>query len=433
MMTFIVIVLLFFAGFGIPLFIVIGGIALSAFYFVVEVNPATLFTDFFRITSAPAMVAIPLFIFTGYLLADSKTPRRIVNFSNALLGWLPGGLALVALLCCAGFTAFTGASGITIVAVGAILFPALLEEKYPEKFSLGLVTMGGGLGTLFIPCLPIIIYGVISKTNIEELFLAGLIPGFLRIVLNLGYTTVVGVKHTSRRKFSWAEVKTSLFEIIWELPLPFIIIGGIIGGIFSAGEAAAIAAMYVLLVELLVTRDMDIRGIGQVIIKSMKMSGAIVIILGMALALTDVFIDKEVPMKVFDFINAHIESKIAFLLLLNVFLLIVGATMDIISACVVIVPIIVPVAKLYGIDPVHLGIIFLANLELGFITPPVGMSLFISSLKFNKPLPAVVVATLPFFIIALIGLLLITYVPDLSLFLVRLFSKSQIIDPSSLL
>ncbi|MFO7560331.1 MAG: TRAP transporter large permease subunit [Desulfobacterales bacterium] len=433
MMTFITIALLFFAGFGIPLFIIIGGIALSAFYFVIEVSPATLFTDFFRITSAPAMVAIPLFIFAGYLLAESKTPRRLVNFSNALLGWMPGGLALVALVCCAGFTAFTGASGITIVAVGAILFPALLEEKYPEKFSLGLVTMGGGLGTLFIPCLPIIIYGVISKTNIEELFIAGLIPGFLRIVLNLGYTTVIGVKHTSRRKFSWAEVKTSLLEIIWELPLPFLIIGGIIGGLFSAGEAAAISAMYVLLVQLLITRDLDIRGIGQVIIKSMKMTGAIVIILGMALALTDVFIDKEVPMKVFDFINKHIESKIAFLLLLNVFLLIIGAAMDIISACVVIVPIIVPVAQLYGIDPVHLGIIFLANLELGFITPPVGMSLFISSLKFNKPLPTIVVATLPFFIIALVGLLLITYIPDLSLFLVRLFSKSQMIDPASLL
>ncbi len=433
MMTFITIVLLFFAGFGIPLFIIIGGIALSAFYFVIEVSPATLFTDFFRITSAPAMVAIPLFIFAGYLLAESKTPRRLVNFSNALLGWMPGGLALVALVCCAGFTAFTGASGITIVAVGAILFPALLEEKYPEKFSLGLITMGGGLGTLFIPCLPIIIYGVISKTNIEELFIAGLIPGFLRIVLNLGYTTVIGVKHTSRRKFSLAEVKTSFFEIIWELPLPFLIIGGIVGGLFSAGEAAAISAMYVLLVQLLITRDLDIRGIGQVIVKSMKMTGAIVIILGMALALTDVFIDKEVPMKVFDFINKHIESKIAFLLLLNVFLLIIGAAMDIISACVVIVPIIVPVAQLYGIDPVHLGIIFLANLELGFITPPVGMSLFISSLKFNKPLPTIVVATLPFFIIALFGLLLITYIPDLSLFLVRLFSKSQMIDPASLL
>jgi len=191
--------------------------------------------------------------------------------------------------------------------------------------------------------------------------------------------------------------------------------------------------MYVLLVELFITRDMDIKGIGQVIIKSMKMGGAIVIILGMALGLTDVFIDKEVPMKIFTFINQHIESKIAFLLLLNVFLLVVGAAMDIISACVVIVPIIVPVAKLYGIDPVHLGIIFLANLELGFITPPVGMSLFISSLKFNKPLPTIVVATLPFFIIALFGLLLITYVPDLSLFLVRLFSKSQMIDPASLL
>jgi len=433
MMTIIVITTLLFAGFGIPLFIVIGGIALSAFYFIIQGSPATLFTDFFRITSAPSMVAIPLFIFAGYLLAESKTPKRLVNFSNALLGWMPGGLALVSLVCCAIFTASTGASGITIVAVGAILYPALIREKYPENFSLGLVTMGGGLGTLFIPCLPIIIYGVISKANIEELFIAGLIPGVLRIVMNGGYTTFVGLKHTSRRKFSWEEVKVSFLEIIWEMPLPFLVIGGIIGGLFSAGEAAAISAMYVLIVQLFITRDMDVRGVGQVIIKSMKMTGAIVIILGMALGLTDVLIDREVPMKMFDFINKHIESKIVFLLLLNIFLMIVGAAMDIISACVVIVPIIVPVAKLYGIDPIHLGIIFLANLELGFITPPIGMSLFISSLKFNKPLPVIFLATLPYFIIGLIGLLLITYIPDLSLFLVRLISKSQTIDPSSLL
>jgi len=433
MMTLIVITLLLFAGFGIPLFIVIGGIALAAFHYIIQGSTATLFTDFFRITSAPSMVAIPLFIFAGYLLAESKTPKRLVNFSNALLGWMPGGLALVSLVCCAIFTAFTGASGITIVAVGAILYPALIREKYPEGFSLGLVTMGGGLGTLFIPCLPIIIYGVISKANIEELFIAGLIPGLLRIVMNMGYTTVVGLKYTSRRKFSWGEVKSTFIDIIWELPLPFLVIGGIIGGWFSAGEAAAISAMYVLIVQLLITRDMDIRGVGQVIIKSMKMTGAIIMILGMALGLTDVFIDREVPMKMFDFINKHIESKIVFLLLLNGFLMIVGAAMDIISACVVIVPIIVPVAKLYGIDPIHLGIIFLANLELGFITPPIGMSLFISSLKFNKSLPVIFMATLPYFIIGLLSLLLITYIPDLSLFLVKLISQSKTIDPSSLL
>ena len=428
-MIFIVIGLITLAVFGAPLFIVIGGIAVAAFYFVLGISPATLFTDFFRITSAPAMVAIPLFIFAGYLLAESKTPRRLVNFSHAILGWLPGGLALVALLSCSIFTAFTGASGITIVAVGAILYPALVQEGYPERFSLGLVTVGGGLGTLFMPCLPIILYGIISKTNVENLFIAGLIPGMLRIVLNLGYTSYFGIKYTPKRKFSWPEVKKSLREIAWELPLPFLVIGGIIGGLFSASEAAAIAATYVLIIQLFITRDMDIRQIGRVIIQSMKMTGAILIILGMALGLTDFFIDQEVPMKIFDVINQHIDNKFTFLLLLNVFLLFVGASMDIFSACVVIVPIIVPIAKLYGIDPVHLGIIFLANLELGFITPPVGMSLFISSLKFDKSYPIIVKSILPFFIIAVIGLLLITYIPEISLFLLRFTAGSEIIDP----
>jgi C4-dicarboxylate transporter DctM subunit len=424
--------LVIFAVFGEPLFVVIGGIALAAFYFVLGISPATLFTDFFRITSAPAMVAIPLFIFAGYLLAESKTPKRLVNFSQAILGWMPGGLALVALISCSLFTAFTGASGITIVAVGAILYPALVKEGYPERFSLGLVTVGGGLGTLFMPCLPIILYGIISKTNVEDLFIAGLIPGVLRIVLNLFYTTYYGIKYTPRQKFSLLEVKKSLKEIAWELPLPFLVIGGIIFGLFSASEAAAIAATYVLIVELFFTRDMNFKQVGGVILQSMKMTGAILIILGMALGLTDFFIDREVPMKIFDVINQQISNKFTFLLLLNVFLLIVGASMDIFSACVVIVPIIVPIAKLYGVDPIHLGIIFLANLELGFITPPVGMSLFISSLKFERSYPTIVKSILPFFIIALIGLLMITYIPEISLFLLRFVSGGEMIDPLSL-
>ncbi len=431
-MIYIVLGLIILAVFGEPLFIIIGGIALAAFYFVLEIPPATLFTDFFRITTAPALVAIPLFVFAGYLLAESKTPRRLVNFSHALLGWMPGGLSLVALVSCAIFTAFTGASGITIVAVGAILYPALMQEGYPERFSLGLVTIGGGMGTLFMPCLPIILYGVISQTNVEDLFIAGLIPGLLRIALNLVYTSYFGIKYTPRRKFSGAEVKKSLKEIAWELPLPFLIIGGIVGGLFSAAEAAAIAAMYVLIIELFLTRDMTLKKVGGVIRDSMKMTGAIVIILGMALGLTDFFIDKEVPMKIFEVINRHVESKLTFLLLLNFFLLVVGASMDIFSACVVIVPIIVPIAKQYGIDPVHLGIIFLANLELGFITPPVGMSLFISSLKFDKSYPDIVKSIVPFFIIAVIGLLLITYIPDISLFLLRFIAGGKTIDPFSL-
>lgn len=432
-MIIIVIGLVVLAVFGEPLFVVIGGIALAAFYFVIGISPATVFTDFFRITSAPAMVAIPLFIFAGYLLAESKTPKRLVDFSQAVLGWMPGGLALVALISCSLFTAFTGASGITIVAVGSILYPALIKDGYPKDFSLGLVSVGGGLGTLFMPCLPIILYGIISQTNIEDLFIAGLIPGVLLIVLMAVYTTYFGVKYTSKQKFSWREVKKSLREIVWEAPLPFIIIGGIIFGIFSASEAAAIAAVYVLIVEFFFTRDLNLKGVGKVIIQSMKMNGAIIIILGMALGLTDFFIYQEVPMKIFNAISQHVSSQFTFLILLNLFLLVVGASMDIFSACVVIVPIIAPIAKQYGVNPVHLGIIFLANLELGFITPPVGISLFISSLKFEKSYPTIVKSVLPFFVIFLIGLIMITYIPQISLFLLRFVSGGVTIQPSMML
>ncbi len=426
-MIYIIIGLLTLAVCGEALFIVIGAIALIAFKFIIAIDPATMFSGFFRMTTIPAMVAVPLFVFAGYLLAESKAPSRLINFTNALLGWMPGGLPLVALISCAIFTAFTGASGITIVAIGAVLYPALNQEGYPKKFSLGLVTIGGGLGTLFLPCLPLVLYGVISQTSVEDLFIAGLIPGILRIVLNLFYTTYTGRKLIKREKFSLAEVKKSLREIIWELPLPFLIIGGIFAGLFSAGEAAAIAAAYVLVVEVFIKRDIKIKAVGGVIKESMKMTGAIIVIVGMALALTDFFIDQEIPMKIFEAIKAHIGGKITFLLLLNGFLLIVGCLMDIFSACVVIVPIIVPIAKLYGIDPIHLGIIFLANLELGFITPPVGISLFISSLKFKESYPVVVRSILPFFIICIIGLLLITYVPDISLFLLQFVSRKGLI------
>ncbi len=426
-MIYIIIGLLTLAVCGEALFIVIGAIALIAFKFIIAIDPATMFSGFFRMTTIPAMVAVPLFVFAGYLLAESKAPSRLINFTNALLGWMPGGLPLVALISCAIFTAFTGASGITIVAIGAVLYPALNQEGYPKKFSLGLVTIGGGLGTLFLPCLPLVLYGVISQTSVEDLFIAGLIPGILRIVLNLFYTTYTGRKLIKREKFSLAEVKKSLREIIWELPLPFLIIGGIFAGLFSAGEAAAIAAAYVLVVEVFIKRDIKTKAVGGVIKESMKMTGAIIVIVGMALALTDFFIDQEIPMKIFEAIKAHIGGKITFLLLLNGFLLIVGCLMDIFSACVVIVPIIVPIAKLYGIDPIHLGIIFLANLELGFITPPVGISLFISSLKFKESYPVVVRSILPFFIICIIGLLLITYVPDISLFLLQFVSRKGLI------
>ncbi|MFZ5562555.1 MAG: TRAP transporter large permease [Thermodesulfobacteriota bacterium] len=436
-MSFIILGLVLLAVFGEPLFIVIGGAAFASFYFTLHIHPATLFTDFYRLTTMPVFVAIPLFIFSGYLLAESRVPEKMLRFTNSLLGWIPGGLCLVALIACSIFTAFTGASAITIVAIGTLLYPAFIKDNYPENFTLGLITTSGSLGTLFMPCLPLILYGVIASQqtplNMEDMFIAGLLPGVLLLVLMWIYSFPFGLKHTRRQKFAVKELAASTVDIIWELPLPFFIIGGILAGLFSAPEAAAVAAIYVLLVEMFVTRDMTATKLIGVIRRSMIMNGSILIIVGMALGLTDVFVTLSVPDKIFAFICNYVTNKYVFLLLLNFFLIFVGMAMDIFSACAIIVPIVVPIAVKYGVDPVHLGIIFLANLELGFITPPIGMSLFISSIKFNKSFPTILRSVLPFFILLVIGLILITYVPELSLYLLRFTSQKNLIDPMDLL
>lgn len=436
-MHFIILGLIVLAVFGAPLFIVIGGAAFACFYFIIQISPSTLFTDFYRLTTMPVFVAIPLFIFSGYILAESRVPEKMLRFTHALLGWLPAGMCLVALIACSIFTAFTGASAITIVAVGTLLYPALIKDNYPENFTLGLITTGGSLGTLFMPCLPLILYGVIASQqaplNVEDMFIAGLLPGILLLVLMWIYSFFFGIKYTTQEKFSFSELGAATRDIIWELPLPFFIIGGILSGLFSAPEAAAIAVIYVLIIEMFVTRDMNATKLIQVIRRSMIMNGSILIIVGMALGLTDVFVTLSVPDKLFAIISDNISNKYVFLVLLNIFLLMVGTSMDIFSACAVVVPIIVPIAVKYGIDPVHLGIIFLTNMELGFITPPIGMSLFISSIKFNKSFPTILKSVIPFFLILVIGLLLITYIPDLSLYLLKFTSQKNLIDPSSLL
>lgn len=436
-MGFIIFGLILLAVFGEPLFIILGGAAFACFYFVLHIHPATLFTDFYRLTTMPVFVAIPLFIFSGYLLAESRMPEKMLRFTKALLGWIPGGLCLVALIACSIFTAFTGASAITIVALGTLLYPAFLKDNYPENFALGLITSSGGLGILFMPCLPLILYGVIASQqtalNVEDMFIAGLLPGVLRLVFMWIYSIPFGLKYTRRQEFTFKELQAATMDIIWELPLPFFIIGGILTGLFTAPEAAAVAAIYVLLVEMFIIRDMTVGKLIGVIRRSMIMNGSILIIVGMALGLTDVFVTLAVPDKIFAFICNYVTNKYVFLLLLNFFLLFVGMLMDVFSACAVVVPIVVPIALKYGVDPIHLGIIFLANLEIGFITPPIGMSLFISSIKFNKSFPTILRAVLPFFIILAIGLILITYVPELSLYLLRFTAKKNLIDPMDLL
>ena len=415
--------LLVLALLGAPLFAVIGAGALLGFHGS-GVDLSVVAIELYRIAETPVLLAIPLFTFAGYLLSESRAPHRLVRLSRALLGWMPGGLALVALVACAFFTAFTGASGITIVALGALLVPALRAGGYGENFSLGLVTTSGSLGLLFAPALPLILYAVIaqqlgiaSSATVENMFLAGILPGLLMLVLLAGYSvwTARGLELTP---FVWREAGAAVRDAGWELPLPVVVLGGIYGGWLAVSEAAAATAFYVLLVEVVIRREIPLRKLPRVMRESMIVVGGILVILGLSLASTNYLIDAEVPARLFEIIRDQVDSRIGFLLLLNLFLLVLGTMLDIFSALVLVVPLLLPVALGYGIHPVHLGIIFLANMQIGYFTPPVGMNLFIASYRFERPVLQLYRATLPWFLILLCALLLISYWPDLSLFLI---------------
>lgn len=408
---------------GAPLFAVIGASALVGFW-LAGIDPQAALIEVYRLTDMPVLVAIPLFTLAGYLLGESQAPQRLVRLSDALLGWLSGGLAIVALITCALFTAFTGASGITIVALGALLYPALQTAGYPERFSLGLVTSSGSLGILFAPSLPLILYGVIAQQldlpisiGIDELFLAGLLPGILMLAILGAYSVWQGRALTQGAPFDGGEAWAAVRDAAWELPLPIVVLGGIYGGFIAVSEAAAVAAIYVLVVEVAIRREITLAQLPRVLRDAMKLVGAILIILGVSLSSTNLLIDAQIPTRMFEAIQSVIQDRWTFLIVLNVFLLILGTTLEIFSALVIMVPIILPIALGYGVDPLHLGIIFLANMQIGYFTPPVGMNLFIASFRFGKPVMTLYRATLPFFFLLLAAVLIITYVPALSLWL----------------
>ncbi len=404
---------------GTPLFIVISGLALLLL-FSSGIDSSAIIIEMYRMATTPILVAIPLFALAGYLLSESKAPQRVFRLADAILGWLPGGLSIIALMICSVFTALTGATGITIIALGGILLPAMSRGRYPEQFSLGLLTTSGTLGLLFPPSLPLIIYAIVSKVQIDQLFLAGLLPGifmsFLLCIFSVQKATAAKVPQT---RFNGPEVLSALKESIWELPLPLVVLGGIYSGYFAVSEAAAITVVYVFLVEVVIYRDIKWRALPKVMRKSMVLVGGILIILGAALGLTNYLIDAEIPMKMFNFFKPRISSPLVFLVVLNLFLLAVGCIMDIFSALIVVVPIITPIALAYGIHPVHLGIIFLTNLHIGASTPPVGINLFISSSRFEKPVAKIIRASLPFLVVLLFSLAIITYLPWLSLALLK--------------
>ena len=407
------------ALFGLPLFLVLGGLALTLFT-ADGISGSAVIIEMTRLASSPMLVAIPLFTFAGTLFAEGGAPRRLVALSRELLGWMPGGLSLVALATCAFFTAFTGASGITIVAVGGLLLPALVSTGYPERFSLGLVTTNGSLGLLFPPSLPLILYAYVAGVSVDSLFRAGILPGILLVVLLGIYGARRGLKagvHTT--PFRRREAAKALRDAAWELPLPFVVLGGIYTGRVTVTEAASITALYALVAESLIYRDVPLRRLPGVVRSSMLMVAGILVIIGSAFGLTNWLVDAEVPMNLLAWMQGAFTSKWTFLIALNVFLLIVGCLMDIFSAIIVVVPLIVPIAEGYGVNLVHLGIIFLANLEIGYSTPPVGLNLFIASYRFHKPIPELYRASLPFLLILLAALVVITYVPGLSLLLVK--------------
>jgi C4-dicarboxylate transporter, DctM subunit len=408
-----------------PVFTVIAALSVALFYAVEQdfQSLQTILIEMNRLASMPVLVALPLFTLVGCILTETGSPRRIMNMVQALMGWLPGGLAVAALISCAFFTALTGASGVTIVALGTILYPIMRQHRYDDFFSLGLLTTSGSLGLLFPPSLPIILYGVVAQVDIARAFGAALLPGILLVVVLAVYAIV----HQSVKKerneqrpfqepFSFQTIMKALGEAKWELPVVLIIIIGVYGGFVTIAEVSALVLSYVIVVECFILKEIDLfRQLPKIMIEAAIFSGAIMVILGMALGLTGYLVDEEIPNRILAALTEFTQNRYAFLAGLNLFLLAVGCVMDIFSAIVIIVPIIVPVAASYGIDPLHLCVIFMVNLEIGYSTPPIGINLFISSLRFNKPVTTLYRASIPYLILLLGVLLLVTYVPALSL------------------
>jgi len=411
---------------GAPVFVAMSGVAMALFFR--DAGPeaiAAVPTATFNLVSSATLPAIPLLTVAGYVLAEGGAARRLVRAYKGIFGWMPGGVAVMATFVCAVFTTFTGASGVTILALGGILLPSLRAEKYPEDFSVGLVTGAGSLGLLFPPSLPVILYAVVAQTPIDHLFIGGFLPGLLMIVLVAAYGVYVGVRAGAPREpFDAREAAAALWAAKWDLGLPALVVVSVATGFATIVEAAAIAAAYSIVVELAIFRSIHpVRDLPRVLVHAATLVGSVLILLGTALGLTSWFVDAEIPTRLVEWMTTHVKSPGLFLLMLNAVLLVLGSVLEMYSAIVVLAPLVAPLGVAYGIDPVHLGVVFLANLELGFLFPPMGLNLFLSASRFNKPLPWVYRKALPFLLIMAVGVLAITYLPAITTGMVELLAK----------
>ncbi len=404
-------------AFGLPIFILLASLAI--FFFLSEPTDwatnydliSTISDSAYRIVVSPTLAAIPIFTLAGYILAESNISDRLIKFFKSSLGWLPGSTVLIVVILCAFFTALTGGSGVTILALGAILYPILVHDGYSKRFSLGIITTAGSLGLLFPPSLPAIIYSVTAGINPLELFKQALIPAIFLMSIMFFYGLYMLPRNKKIEKFNFKNAYNSAKIAKWEIAIPVLIILSLFSGFATLVESAALLVLYVLIVELYIFKDVSFKDLPKIIIDCSTLVGGVLIILGFAMGFTGYLVDAQIPLKILNFVQNTISSKIIFLLALNILLLIIGCLMDVFSAIIVVVPLIAPLAAYFGIDPFHLAIIFIANLELGYITPPVGMNLYLSSYRFNKDMPTIYSATLPFFFIRLIGVLIITYIP----------------------
>jgi C4-dicarboxylate transporter, DctM subunit len=411
---------------GAPVFVAMSGIAMALFYW--QGGPqaiAAVPTEAYNLVSSATLPAIPLLTVAGYVLAEGGATRRLVRAYKGFFGWMPGGVAVMATFVCALFTTFTGASGVTILALGGLLLPSLLEDHYPEDFSVGLVTAAGSLGLLFPPSLPVILYGVVAQAPIDHLFLGGLLPGLLMILLVAGYGVAVGVKAGAPRVAARPrDALKALWDAKWDLGLPALVVVAIASGFATIVEAAALAAAYSIAVELVIFRSIHpLKDLPRVLVHGASLVGSVLILLGTALGLKSWLVDAEIPTRLVDWMTAHVHSPALFLLMLNAVLLVLGSVLEMYSAIVVLAPLVAPLGQAYGIEPIHLGVVFLANLELGFLFPPMGLNLFLSASRFGKPLPYVYRKALPFLLIMSAGVLAITYLPAITTGVVRLLTR----------